>query len=118
MDLTKPLENVKPVMFAYLDRKIEGLEVVDPGNINCSVDGLTDPKLSDLVDDYVTDFMSIADGGVPVAVPSLGVLSPPCRRLLFTGLYDQLLDSTDLPPEVSESFRDRRERLRLSLIHI
>ena len=112
VDLTKPLENVKPVMFAYLDHKIEGLEVVDPGNIDCSVDGLADPKLSDLVDDYVIDFASIANGGVPVAVPSLGALSPLCRRLLFTGVYDQLLDSTDLPSEVSESFRDLRERLR------
>ena len=112
VDLTKPLENVKPVMFAYLDHKIEGLEVVDPGNIDCSVDGLADPKLSDLVDDYVIDFASIANGEVPVAVPSLGALSPLCRRLLFTGVYDQLLDSTDLPSEVSESFRDRRERLR------
>jgi hypothetical protein len=112
VDLTKPLENVKPVMFAYLDHKIEGLELVDPGNINCSLDGLTDPKLSNLVDDYVTDFTSIADGGVPIAVKSLGALSPLCRQLLFTGLHGQLLDSTDLPSDVRESFRDQRERLR------
>jgi len=112
VDLTEPLENVKPVMFAYLDQKIDQLEVIDPGTISCSLDGLTDPRLGNLADDYLTEFTSMADGEVPVGVPSLNVLTPLCRQLLFTGFYDQLLSSTDLPAEVNRSLRDQRERLR------
>ena len=80
VDLTEPLENVKPVMFAYLDQKIDQLEVIDPGTISCSLDGLTDPRLGNLADDYLTEFTSMADGEVPVGVPSLNVLTPLCRQ--------------------------------------
>ncbi len=112
VDLTEPLENVKPVMFGYLDQKIDGLEVIDPGTISCSLDGLTDPRLSNLADQYLAEFTEIAEGEVPAAVPSLNVLTPLCRQLLFTGFYDLLLSSTELPAEVVRSLRDQKERLR------
>lgn len=112
MDLSEPLENVKPIMFDYLEQKIDQLGVVDHGTISCSLGGLTDPKVYDIADDYVAEFIAMADGGVPVAAPSLNVLPPLCRELVFAVFYDQLLDSTNLPVEVSRSLNDQRERLR------
>ena len=112
VDLTKPLENVKPVMFAYLDQKIDELEVVDPGTVSCSLDGTTNQKLADVAVDYMTEFLAMSGGEIPVAAPSLNALQPLCRQLLFVGFYDQLLASTDLPVEASQPLRDQRERLQ------
>jgi len=112
VDLTVSLDNVKPVMFNYLETKIDELEVIDPGTISCSLDGLTDPKLANLADDYIDQFTSMADGEVPLAVPSLNVLEPLCREVLFAGFYDSLLSSTELPAEVTRSLREQRGRLK------
>ena len=78
VDLTKPLENVKPVMFAYLDQKIDELEVVDPGTVSCSLDGTTNQKLADVAGDYMTEFLAMSGGEIPVAAPSVNALQPLC----------------------------------------
>lgn len=113
VDLTVPLNNVKPVMFAYLDRKIDELEVLDIGTISCSLDALVNDELSNISDEFLDQFVSISNGEVPVAVPSLEVLDPLCRQILFRGFFDQLLSSADLDAETTTLIRNSRETLRV-----
>ena len=111
VDLTKPLENVKPVMFAYLDRKIDELELIDPGTVSCPIDATINQNLSNLAGDFMAKFLAMSKGEIPVEAPSLAALQLLCRQMLFVGFYDHLLDSTDLPAEANQSLRDQRKRL-------
>ena len=114
LDLSRPLGNVKPAVFGYLDREIVNLQAVWPSVNSCSLDGLTDSILPDLADVYVIRFVSIVRGMVPETVPSLELLDPGCRQLLFIEFYDQLMQSPKLPENVSQSLKENREQLRFT----
>ena len=107
IDLAEPLTNVKPVMFAYIDSRIDELEVEDPGISGCST-----TTLIDLANRYVDKFSAIAGGEVPKTVPSLRALDPLCRRLLFTSAFDLLLTSGVLDTETTQRLVVDREKLR------
>ncbi len=107
IDLSEPLENVKPVMFAYIDRKIDKLEEEDPGIGGCSVDAVTG-----LANRYVEKFNAIAGGEVPTTVPSLKALDPLCRRLLFAASFDLLLASSALDAEMTRNLAANRDGLK------
>ena len=70
IELGPPLENVKPVLFAYIDGQIDELELEDAGVPDCSTQAI-----GDLSGRYVDRFNQLADGEVPQSVPSLQSLS-------------------------------------------
>ena len=107
VDLIPPLENVKTVMFSYMDSLLDALEEENPGAVSCSVQGVTG-----LGNQYVEKFEGIANGEVPTAILSLQALDPLCRQLLFTTVFDLLLVTDQISPEVAQGFVDNREELR------
>ena len=108
IDLARPLENVKPVMFAYIDRRIDELEEEDPGIASC-----TPEALIGLANSYVDKFNAMAGGEVPVTAPSLKALDPLCRQFLFVSTFDLLLGSSILDAETTQRLVDDREELRV-----
>jgi hypothetical protein len=114
LDLTKPLESVKQVMFDYLDQKIDEAEVFESDTVYCSVDGLTYPRLSEIVDDYMTLFTSMAGGEVPVSAPDLNALPQICRQVLFSIFYERFTESRDLSPKVISSLKAQHDELKAS----
>ena len=108
IDLARPLENVKPVMFAYIDRRIDELEQEDPGIASCTPEALTG-----LANSYVDKFNAMAGGEVPATVPSLKALDPLCRQFLFASTFDLLLGSSILDAETTQRLVDDREELRV-----
>ena len=107
IDLTEPLRNVKPVMFGYIDGRIDQLREEDPGISGCSPAALTG-----LAGRYVEKFNAMAAGQVPTSVPSLKALDPLCRQLLFASAFDLLLASSSLDRETTRLLVAGRERLR------
>ncbi|PKB70661.1 MAG: hypothetical protein BZY87_09010 [SAR202 cluster bacterium Io17-Chloro-G6] len=107
IDLAEPLTNVKPVMFAYIDRRIDELEEEDPGVGSCSPETLTG-----LANRYLDVFNALADGEVPSTVPSLKAMDRLCRELLFASSYDLLLASSNLDAEVRRRLVEKREELQ------
>ena len=107
VDLAEPLRNVKPVMFAYIDRRIDELEEEDPGIGSCSPAAVTG-----LANRYLDVFNAIAAGEVPTTVPSLQALDPLCRELLFASAFDLLVASSGLDAETRQQLVDNREVLR------
>jgi hypothetical protein len=107
VDLKEPLENVKPVMFAYMDGRIDDLLVEDPGISACSASAVTD-----LSNRFLQRFEGLANGEVPTSVPSLEALDPLCRRLVFASTFDLLLASSNLDAETTQLVRSNREALR------
>ena len=111
VELGPPLENVKPVLFAYIDGRIDQLEVEDPGLPDCSTRSITE-----LSNRYVDRFSQLADGEVPATVPSLMALSQTCRTLVFAASFDLLVPGPSLSAESSRLLRESREDLRASFV--
>ncbi|NQW23439.1 MAG: hypothetical protein HQ475_08355 [SAR202 cluster bacterium] len=107
IDLSEPLKNVKPIMFAYIDGRIDELEEEDPGTTTCTINGVTV-----LATSYVDKFSGIANGEVPTSVPSLKALDPLCRQILFASSFDLLLASSTLSAETTQQFADSRDEMR------
>jgi hypothetical protein len=107
IDLTVPLDNVKPVMFAYIDGRLDKLRVDNPGTVSCSVNGMTT-----LAEEYLTKYIAISGGEIPLAMPSLQALDPLCRQLLFATSFDLLLASPDLSQEMVQGLRSSRDAMR------
>lgn len=107
IDLAEPLKNVKPVMFAYIDRRIDELKEEDPGIASCTTAAVTG-----LANRYVDKFNALAGGEVPATVPSLKALDPLCRQLLFASAFDLLLSSSSLDAKTTQRLVDDREKLR------
>ena len=107
IDLAQPLRNVAPVMFAYIDERIDELQEEDPGISSCSSAAVTN-----LANRYVDKFNAFASGEVPTTVPSLKALDPLCRQLLFATAFDLLLRSGALDEETTKGLVENREELR------
>ena len=114
VDLTKPLESVKPVMLDYLEQKIDEIELFEFGHIDCLLDGLPDPRLLEIATDYMVLFTSMAEGEVPVSAPDLRSLPALCRQALFSVFYKQVMESLDLSSDVISSLRARHDVLKAS----
>ena len=107
VELAEPLRNVKTVMFAYIDGRIDELLVEDPGISSCSAAAVTD-----LTGRFVQRFEALAGGAVPTTIPSLKALDRVCRQLVFASAFDLLLVSGSLDAETARLFRSNREVLR------
>ena len=107
IDLAEPLTNVKPVMFAYIDHRIDELEEEDPGIGSCS-----NATLTGLANRYFDVFNALAGGEVPSTMPSLKAMDPICRKLLFTSSFDLLMGSSILDAEIRQQLVEKREALR------
>ncbi|MDA1128688.1 MAG: hypothetical protein O2913_08320 [Chloroflexi bacterium] len=106
-DLAEPLERVKPVMFDYLDDRIDEIEVEAPG-----IQGCTPGELNDLAGRYVGKFNQLAEGVVPQSVPSLQEIPLVCRVAIFELAFGRLVDETSLDNEARENLKSGKADLR------
>ena len=111
IELGPPLENIKPVLFAYIDGRIDQLAVEDPGVPDCSIASITE-----LSNRYVDRFNQLADGEVPTTVPSLMSLSQTCRTLVFATSFDLLVASPSLSAESRRLVQESRQELRAPFV--
>lgn len=109
VNLGEPLENVKDVMFGYLDRRIDELEMEETqGFPDCTPD-----PIRGLADRYVETFQGLAEGAVPESIPSLKQIAAPCRAIVFKLAFGSLVDDTSLSDEVKQNLKDSKDDLRL-----
>ena len=109
VELAEPLENVKTVMFAYMDAKIDGLRVEDAQRFG----GCTPSSLGGLAERYVDTFSGLSEGVVPESIPSIKEISAPCRIILFELVFGSLVDDSGLSDDAKQSLNDGKGELRL-----
>ena len=109
VELAEPLENVKTVMFAYMDAKINGLSVEDAQRFG----GCTPSSLGGLAERYVDTFSGLSEGVVPESIPSIKEISAPCRIILFELVFGSLVDDSGLSDDAKQSLNDGKGELRL-----
>ena len=84
IDLNLPLNNVKPVMINYIDKRILELEVEDSDFSGCSLNAA-----QSVADTFRVMFDQLAGGVVPKSAPSLEEIKPVCRVIIFELAYGQ-----------------------------
>ena len=109
VELAEPLENVKTVMFAYMDAKIDGLRVEETQGFG----GCTPSSLGGLAERYVDTFSGLSEGVVPESIPSIKEISAPCRIILFELVFGSLVDNSGLSDDAKQSLNDGKGELRL-----
>ena len=109
VELAEPLENVKTVMFAYIDAKIDGLRVEETQGFG----GCTPNSLGGLAERYVDTFSGLSEGVAPESIPSIKEISAPCRIILFELVFGSLVDDSGLSDDAKQSLNDGKGELRL-----
>jgi len=109
VELAEPLENVKTVMFAYMDAKIDGLRVEETQGFG----GCTPSSLGGLAERYVDTSGGLSEGVAPESIPSIKEISAPCRIILFELVFGSLVDDSGLSDDAKQSLNDGKGELRL-----
>ena len=109
VELAEPLENVKTVMFAYIDAKIDGLRVEETQGFG----GCTPSSLGGLAERYVDTSGGLSEGVVPESIPSIKEISAPCRIILFELVFGSLVGDSGLSDDAKQSLNDGKGELRL-----
>ena len=107
IDLGPPLDNVEPIVFGYIDQRIDGLEEHDLGALEC-----TEQQASDVADDYRDRWQGLSEGETPSSIPSLASFQPDCRLTIFNFAFDDLLAQEDLDDRTKRGLREARDDLR------
>ena len=109
VELAEPLENVKTVMFAYIDAKIDGLRVEETQGFG----GCTPSSLGGLAERYVDTSGGLSEGVAPESIPSIKEISAPCRIILFELVFGSLVGDSGLSDDAKQSLNDGKGELRL-----
>ncbi len=107
IDLGPPLDNVEPVIFGYIDERIDGLEERDLGALEC-----TEQQATDVAEVYLDRWQRLAEGEAPSSIPSLASFQPDCRLTIFNFAFDDLLSQEGLDNRARRGLRDARDDLQ------
>ena len=103
IELAPRLANAKDVLFAYIDRRIDNLELEDTGVPDC-----TPGRVIELANRYVTRWRELAQGQLPTSVPSLESLTQECRTAIFDLAYPSLLQDDSLDDRTTRGLVNSR----------
>ena len=107
VELGPPLENLKPILFEYIDGRIDELGEGDPGVPECSPE-----RITQVADRFEATWSDLADGAVPESVPSLRAFTQICRQLIFDAAFDRAINNVALGDRVKDGLRLSRTEIR------
>ena len=111
IELAPPLASAKGVLFDYIDARIDGLELEDPGVPDC-----TGQRINDLADRYEAKWSELARGEVPTSIPSLASLNQACRTAIFNLAYPSLLQNVSLNERTRQGLIESRSDIEREFI--
>ena len=107
VDIGPPLENVKPVIFGYIDRRIDRLVEADLGQSLC-----TPQRVNEVAGLYQERWQLLSGGEVPTSIPSLATFESGCRLIIFELAFDNLVAQADLDERTKQGLGSRRSELQ------
>ena len=111
IDLGPPLDNVEPVIFEYIDGRIDELEEQDLGALGC-----TEQQANDVADVYRDRWQRLSEGEAPSSIPSLASVQPDCRVTIFNLAFDDLLGQEDLDDRARRGLGGARDDLEAQFV--
>ncbi len=106
IDLGPPLDKVKPVIFGYIDQRIDSLEEQDLGRLEC-----TEQQANDVADIYRDRWQRLSEGEAPSSIPSLASFEEWCRETIFDLAFDDLLAQEGLDNRARQGLLAQRGKL-------
>ena len=103
VELGPPLDNVKPVLFGYIDRRIDELGEEDLGRLEC-----TPQRISEVAGLYEDRWTELAGGTVPASIPSLQTFTPACREAIFRLAFETVVQQSPLDERARQGLIDER----------
>ena len=100
LELGPPLQQIKPTLLEYIDRRIDAIPEGDPGTPEC-----TPATVKRVGDGYQEVFRSLGSGQVPAELPSIKAIPEPCRTLIFDAAFPALF---------ADDFFDERSKLSMA----
>jgi len=111
VELGPPLSKVKPALFGYIDRRIDGLTEEDLGSLPC-----TSQRVTEVADLYRGRLERLSAGEVPEGVPSLDSFDSGCRRLIFGLAFDQLVGQRGLDERARAGLVEQRPDIEKAFV--
>jgi hypothetical protein len=107
VDVGPPLDNVKTVIFRYIDQRIDGLAEEDLGRLACTTEGV-----NEVAGLYQERWEGLSGGKVPSSIPSLATFESGCRLIIFELAFDNLVTQVDLDERSKQGLGSIRGELR------
>ena len=111
IEVGPPLDNVKPVLFEYINQRIESLPVETPSVPRCDVE-----VMNQVAGSYNTIFRGLGRGEVPESIPSFEAIAPLCRGPIFEIVFELLVEDADLSPRMRQGLQESKARIRNEFI--
>ena len=111
IDLGPPLANVKPVLFGYIDQRIDGLAEEDVGQLEC-----TPQRISEVSQLYEDRWTELASGTVPASIPSLQTFGPGCRQAIFRQAFQTVVQQSPLDERAKQGLTDERVEIEAAFV--
>jgi hypothetical protein len=111
IDLKPPLDNVKPALFSYIDRRIDALREEELGRLEC-----TPQRVIEFAGRFRSDLEELSTGQVPKAIPSLKSFDPLCRFALFELTFDLVVAQSGLDERAKQGLRERRQEIERQFV--
>ena len=111
IDLGPPLDLVKPVLFGYIDQRIDRLQEEESGRQEC-----TSQRVNEVTDSYRSKWEELSTGQVPEAIPSLRGFDAQCRLLLFELTFNQLVAQSGLDERAKQGVTEHREEIQRQFV--
>ena len=109
--LGPPLNSVKPVLFRYIDRRIDGLAEEDLGQLEC-----TPQRVSEVAQLYENRWTELAGGTVPASVPSLQTFTPACRQAIFSLAFQSVVEQSSLDERAKQGLLNERAGIERTFV--
>lgn len=102
-ELGPPLEAVKPVLFRYIDQRIDGLAEEDLGRLEC-----TPQRIIEVAQIYGSRWTELAGGTVPTSIPSLRSFDPVCREAIFRLAFSTVVQQSPIDARAKRGLTNDR----------
>tara|TARA_B100000315_G_scaffold242742_1_gene265303 strand:+ start:2194 stop:3492 length:1299 start_codon:yes stop_codon:yes gene_type:complete len=111
VELGPPLDNIKPILFRYIDGRIDGLVEEDPGAPVCNAQ-----QVDQMAGRFEATWRDLSGGVVPQSIPSIKAFPQTCRQLIFDAAFDRAIDSVALDARAKAGLRLSRSEIRSQFI--
>ena len=111
VELKEPLERVEPAILDRIYKKIDELEIKQPGSPGCSL-----ASQRRLAADSAVPFAKLSNGELPTNAPSLETLTRDCRQTEFDVWFDRVLDDPAMNSEAARILEGERQQLRNAFV--
>jgi hypothetical protein len=111
LEMGPEIDQIKPTLLDYVDRRIDGIPEADPGPAECNPG-----TVKSVGDGYQEVFRNLAGGQVPASLPSIKLIAEPCRVLIFDSAFPALFADDTLDSRITQALGNSTDDIRAAFV--